>query len=60
MMFEAGIGNGMLTFAMAEPMYHFATNPAVIMGLAEGSVASRCAEIDDCASIHAKSFFVKL
>ena len=51
MMFGAGIGNGMLTFAMAEPMYHFATNPAVIMGLAEGSVASRCAEIDDCASI---------
>lgn len=30
MMFGAGIG--MLTFATAEPMYHFATNPNVIMG----------------------------
>ena len=59
-MFGAGIGNGMLTFATAEPMYHFATNPAAIMGLAEGSAASRCVEIDYCASIHAKSFLVKL
>ncbi len=32
MMFGAGIGVGMLTFATAEPMYHFATNPNVIMG----------------------------
>ena len=32
MMFGAGIG--MLTFATAEPMYHFATNPNVIMGQA--------------------------
>lgn len=32
MMFGAGIGIGMLTFATAEPMYHFATNPNVIMG----------------------------
>ncbi|MBO9402719.1 BCCT family transporter [Shimia sp. R9_3] len=32
MMFGAGIGIGMLTFATAEPMYHFATNPSVIMG----------------------------
>ncbi len=36
MMFGAGIGIGMLTFATAEPMYHFATNPNVIMGQAEG------------------------
>lgn len=39
MMFGAGIGIGMLTFATAEPMYHFATNPEVIQGLAEGSSA---------------------
>lgn len=39
MMFGAGIGIGMLTFATAEPMYHFATNPATIMGLTEGSTA---------------------
>ncbi|TBX28193.1 BCCT family transporter [Nioella sediminis] len=39
MMFGAGIGIGMLTFATAEPIYHFATNPDVIMGDAEGSSA---------------------
>ena len=39
MMFGAGIGIGMLTFATAEPMYHFATNPNVIMGEATGSTA---------------------
>ncbi|MFV1876810.1 BCCT family transporter [Nioella sp.] len=39
MMFGAGIGIGMLTFATAEPIYHFATNPDVIMGSAEGSSA---------------------
>ncbi|MCR9125525.1 MAG: BCCT family transporter [Rhodobacteraceae bacterium] len=39
MMFGAGIGIGMLTFATAEPMYHFAKNPATIMGLTEGSTA---------------------
>ncbi|MGK0476559.1 MAG: choline/carnitine/betaine transport [Oleispira sp.] len=37
MMFGAGIGIGMLTFATAEPMYHFAKNPSTIMGLTEGS-----------------------
>jgi choline/carnitine/betaine transport len=39
MMFGAGIGIGMLTFATAEPIYHFATNPDVIVGSAEGSSA---------------------
>lgn len=39
MMFGAGIGIGMLTFATAEPMYHFGTNPATIQGLTEGSTA---------------------
>ncbi|GHA62289.1 choline transporter [Amylibacter ulvae] len=39
MMFGAGIGIGMLTFATAEPMYHFATNPDVIAGNATGSSA---------------------
>ena len=32
MMFSAGIGIGMLTFASAEPIYHFQNNPSVIMG----------------------------
>lgn len=39
MMFGAGIGIGMLTFATAEPMYHFAANPATIQGITEGSTA---------------------
>jgi len=39
MMFGAGIGIGMLTFATAEPMYHFGTNPATIMGETTGSTA---------------------
>jgi len=34
MMFGAGIGVGMLTFATAEPMYHFGNNPEVIQLLA--------------------------
>jgi len=36
MMFGAGIGVGMLTWAVAEPVYHFQTNPDVIKGLVEG------------------------
>ncbi len=36
MMFGAGIGVGMLTWAVAEPIYHFKNNPEVIQGLAEG------------------------
>ncbi|MFT5742451.1 MAG: choline/carnitine/betaine transport [Paracoccaceae bacterium] len=36
MMFGAGIGIGMLTFATAEPLYHFGTNPDVIVGDAVG------------------------
>lgn len=36
MMFGAGIGIGMLTYATAEPIYHFSTNPDVIQGLVEG------------------------
>jgi choline/carnitine/betaine transport len=39
MIFGAGIGVGMLTFATAEPMYHFANNPEVIKGLATASGA---------------------
>ena len=34
MMFGAGIGVGMLTWAVAEPVYHFNSNPDVIQGLA--------------------------
>ncbi len=34
MMFGAGIGVGMLTWAVAEPIYHFNNNPDVMQGLA--------------------------
>ncbi len=39
MMFGAGIGVGMLTWSVAEPMYHFNNNPEVIQGLVEGGTA---------------------
>ena len=39
MMFGAGIGIGMLTFATAEPMFHWASNPDTIRGTTEGSTA---------------------
>lgn len=39
MMFGAGIGIGMLTYATGEPIYHFQTNPDVIQGAVEGSAA---------------------
>lgn len=39
MMFGAGIGVGMLTWAVAEPVYHFANNPDVIQGNSTGSSA---------------------
>ncbi|MDA7426010.1 BCCT family transporter [Thalassococcus lentus] len=39
MMFGAGIGIGMLTFATAEPLYHFGSNPDTIRGITEGSTA---------------------
>ncbi|SLN69051.1 BCCT family transporter [Roseisalinus antarcticus] len=37
--FSMRFGTGMLTFATAGPMYHFASNPATIQGLTEGSTA---------------------
>lgn len=39
MMFGAGIGVGMLTWAVAEPIYHFRNNPEVIQGAVEGGTA---------------------
>ncbi|MCC5976578.1 MAG: BCCT family transporter [Salinarimonas sp.] len=44
MMFGAGIGIGMLTFATAEPMYHWAANPGTITGVIEGSSAQSVRE----------------
>jgi choline/carnitine/betaine transport len=39
MMFGAGIGIGMLTYATGEPIYHFSTNPEVITGQFPGESA---------------------
>ncbi|WP_376871621.1 BCCT family transporter [Albirhodobacter sp. R86504] len=39
MMFGAGIGVGMLTWAVAEPVSHFGSNPETIMGLTTGGTA---------------------
>uniref|UniRef100_UPI0040478FDE BCCT family transporter n=1 Tax=Yoonia sp. TaxID=2212373 RepID=UPI0040478FDE len=39
MMFGAGIGIGMLTYATGEPIFHFGTNPDVIVGDTTGSGA---------------------
>ncbi|WP_085908657.1 BCCT family transporter [Kiloniella majae] len=39
MMFGAGIGVGMLTWAVAEPIYHFNNNPEVIQGITNSASA---------------------
>lgn len=39
MMFSAAIGVGMLTWAVAEPVYHFQNNPEVIKGIVGGASA---------------------
>jgi len=39
MMFGAGIGVGMLTWAVAEPVYHFNNNPEVIKGITTAAAA---------------------
>ena len=40
MMFGAGIGVGMLTWAVAEPVTHFGNNPEVIQGITTGGDAN--------------------
>ena len=43
MMFGAGIGIGMLTYATGEPIFHFGTNPDVIVGETTASSADNVA-----------------
>lgn len=43
MMFGAGIGVGMLTWAVAEPVSHFASNPETIMGITTPNKADNVA-----------------
>lgn len=40
MMFGAGMGIGVLTYATAEPIYHLQSNPDVIQGFVEGGTES--------------------
>ena len=40
MMFGAGLGVGMLTYAVGEPVFHFKDNPEVIQGLASSLTES--------------------
>ena len=50
MMFGAGIGVGMLTWAVAEPIYHFNNNPEVIQGMATAG------GVDNVANAYKYSF----
>lgn len=50
MMFGAGIGVGMLTFAVAEPVAHFGSNPETIQGL------TTAGEADNVRSAYKWSF----
>ncbi|WP_372738776.1 BCCT family transporter [Neptunomonas sp.] len=52
MMFGAAIGVGMLTWAVAEPVYHFQNNPDVIAGLAEGGTAENIRNAYKWSNLH--------
>ena len=52
MMFGAGIGVGMLTWAVAEPIYHFGSNPDVIRGEATSGGADNVRNAHKWAFLH--------
>ncbi|PYG28876.1 BCCT family transporter [Pelagimonas varians] len=52
MMFGAAIGVGMLTWAVAEPVYHFQNNPDVIAGFAEGGNADNVRNAYKWSNLH--------
>ena len=52
MMFGAGIGIGMLTYATAEPIYHFANNSYVIMGDTMASGANNVRAVMKWSFLH--------
>ena len=52
MMFGAGIGVGMLTYSTAEPIFHFANNPDVIMGLTTAQDADNVRAAYKWAALH--------
>ena len=52
MMFGAGMGIGVLTYATGEPIYHFQNNPDVIQGLIEGGSAETVRSAYKWAFLH--------
>ncbi|MFC0198845.1 BCCT family transporter [Paracoccus rhizosphaerae] len=52
MMFGAGIGVGMLTYATGEPVSHFITNPEVIRGEVAGSSAETVRSAYEWSFLH--------
>ena len=52
MMFGAGIGVGMLTYATAEPIFHFAANPDTIQGLSNSLQADNVRNAYKWAFLH--------
>lgn len=52
MMFGSAIGVGMLTWAVAEPVYHFQNNPDVIAGLTNGSAADNVRNAYKWSNLH--------
>ncbi len=52
MMFGAGMGIGVLTYATGEPIYHFQNNPDVIQGLVEGGSAETVRSAYKWAFLH--------
>lgn len=52
MMFDAAIGVDKLTWAVAEPVYHFQNNPDVIAGAVEGSTAENVRNTYKWSNLH--------
>ena len=52
MMFGAGIGVGMLTYSTAEPIFHFANNPDVIMGNSDSQAPNNVRNAYKWAMLH--------
>ena len=52
MMFGAGIGVGMMTWAIAEPLYHLQTSPEVILGTAESGKTNNAINAFKWAYLH--------
>ncbi|MBF9044190.1 BCCT family transporter [Rhodobacterales bacterium HKCCE4037] len=52
MMFGAGIGVGMLTWAVAEPVTHFQNNPQVIQGITDGGAENNILTAYEWSYLH--------